>query len=157
MVIAEIAGLITAITGLVGACWAIVKYYDSKKQKRHDQIVQTLMEQNSKQDEVLKETCEVIKDTRQQLADTQEQLRAMQQAMHDDELDKLRNDLINFACKLRNGFEMSSVDYEHIHTVYDKYILMGGNSYIQLDCFPYILECEALSHQPITRPNSQDE
>lgn len=52
---------------------------------------------------------------------------------------RLRAEVLNFAEDLNNGLEKSSVAYQHIHSVYGRYIELGGNSYI-MEVFRFITE-----------------
>lgn len=52
---------------------------------------------------------------------------------------RLKAEILNFAEDLNNGLEKSSVAYQHIHSVYERYIELGGNSYI-MEVFRFITE-----------------
>ena len=56
-------------------------------------------------------------------------------------MDRMRAEIMQFVCYLRNGMIMDAAEFKHIHHVYDKYHNMGGNSYIDAD-FEYIKQKE---------------
>lgn len=53
------------------------------------------------------------------------------EAIQQNEKDRLRTEIVNFATQIRvykyEAFE--ALDFEHIANVYDKYVKLGGNSY----------------------------
>lgn len=60
-----------------------------------------------------------------------EQIGTIEGKIDDNERDRLRDVIINFASKLEQGYIPSTVEFEHIHHAYDKYHdELGGNSYI---------------------------
>jgi uncharacterized protein YpuA (DUF1002 family) len=114
-----IIGLIGALATLIGTVWGIVKYYDVKRTKAE-------AEAKTKQD------------ARDTVLDTiLKTLGNLQMQVTENEMDRLRTDIINCANKLQNGYTVTSDYLEHIHHAYDKYIAGGGNSYIE-DCMAYV-------------------
>jgi hypothetical protein len=153
-----IVGFIVAVTGLIGGIWAIVKYYDQKSTKKQEQQNQQelardnvlkdikkdlkiILDDNAQRKEEIKELKEDVNKLHVQKDEMQRQLQIMQETMNENEMDRLRNDIIDGVSKLRNGYDMSQVDLDHIHHCYDKYISKGGNSYIRT-CMEYVKEYE---------------
>lgn len=146
-----IIGLIGAVTTLVGTVWGIVKYYDVKRTKqeadaqareqKHDEMLASMVEELKciTRDNTLQH--EAIEELRQELTSVGEDIDVMQQQINENEMDRLRCDIISCVNKLQNGFTMSQADFEHIHHCYDKYIGRGGNSYIR-SCMEYVVEYE---------------
>ena len=82
-----------------------------------------------------------IEELQQEVTSLNENIDTMQQQIDENEMDRLRCDIISCVNKLQNGFTMSQADFEHIHHCYDKYISRGGNSYIE-SCMEYVVEYE---------------
>lgn len=118
-----IIGLIGACATLIGTVWGIVKYYDVKRTKAEATAKQ---EQN--------ERAAILGTILGKLDKLQEQV-------EENEMDRLRTDIINCANKLQNGYTVTSDYLEHIHHAYDKYIARGGNSYIE-DCMAFVRSYE---------------
>ena len=157
-----IVGLISAITALIGAVWGVVKYYDIKRTKEQEKREEaeesrrkSLEEREARRDELLTKIVSSLgalsEDSQTQKEDIaflhsrfdfmHDQIEQMTQTIEENEMDRLRCDIISCVNKLRNGFEMSQVDLEHIHHCYDKYRARGGNSYIE-SCMEYVFEYE---------------
>lgn len=146
-----IIGLITAIAALIGTVWGIVKYYDKKRTKqeaeakaredKHDQMLESMATELKciTRDNTLQH--DAIDQLRQEVTSLNENIDTMQQQIDENEMDRLRCDIISCVNKLQNGFTMSQADFEHIHHCYDKYIQRGGNSYIE-SCMEYVVEYE---------------
>lgn len=60
--------------------------------------------------------------------------------VRDNELDRIKAEILQFSGSLRNGLNRNETDYQHIESIYIKYVKLGGNSYIghELD---YIRQC----------------
>lgn len=144
------AGLITAIAGAIvgigGLIFGIVKWVqeintkkEAEKKRVEDQIIlegvskmiQPIKQQNEEQNKA-------IEDLRKQFVEETQNLKNLSD---NNELDRLRAEIMQFVCYLKNGMHMDSAEFKHIHKAYDKYHNMGGNSYIDED-FKYILEKE---------------
>ena len=146
-----IIGLITAIATLIGVVWGIVKYYDKKRTKqeaeakaredKHDQMLESMATELKciTRDNTLQHNA--IDQLRQEVTSLNENIDTMQQQIDENEMDRLRCDIISCVNKLQNGFTMSQADFEHIHHCYDKYVGKGGNSYIE-SCMEYVVEYE---------------
>lgn len=164
-----IVGLISAIAALIGAVWGIVKYYDSKSAKEQEKREEleaerhaALEDREAHRDHILEDIAETLvilsednQHQKEEITSLQSRLSSMheqiesitakqdgiQESIEENEMDRLRSEIINCVNKLRNGFEMSQVDLEHIHHCYDKYRARGGNSYIKA-CMEYVFEYE---------------
>ena len=146
-----IIGLITALATLIGVVWGIVKYYDIKRTKQETEA----QAREQKHDEMLAEVAKELKSIthdnslqhaaieglRQDVTTLNSNIDDMQQQIDENEMDRLRCDIISCVNKLQNGFTMSQADFEHIHHCYDKYVGKGGNSYIE-SCMEYVVEYE---------------
>ena len=152
-----VAGLITAICGGVvgigGFIFGIVKWkaeqrakaeaakkeQEDKKRKAHEKTITDTMS----------EMIQPIIDHNDEQSKAIEKLRIMhaEETQHIknlidvNEKDRLRAEIMQFVCYLRNDMVMDGAEFKHIHNVYDKYHAMGGNSYIDED-FEYIKEKE---------------
>ena len=157
-----IVGLISAVTAFIGAIWGIVKYYDAKgvkeqekREKAEAERQRAIEERETRRDEIfnnivgsLSALSEDSQDQKEEIAFLHarfdlmhDQIEQMSHTIEENEMDRLRSDIIDCVSKLRNGFEMSQVDLEHIHHCYDKYRAKGGNSYIE-SCMEYVFEYE---------------
>lgn len=146
-----IIGLISALAALIGTVWGIVKYYDVKRTKqeteaqareqKHDEMLGSIAQKLERitQDNALQHNA--IEELQQEVTSLNENIDTMQQQIDENEMDRLRCDIISCVNKLQNGFTMSQADFEHIHHCYDKYISRGGNSYIE-SCMEYVVEYE---------------
>ena len=75
------------------------------------------------------------------LRDVQNTTQILQKEIEENEVDRLRTEIIDIYNKLLNGYTLSSVEFEHVHHSYDKYKARGGNSYIK-NCMDAIEEFE---------------
>ena len=114
-----VIGLLGAVATLITTVWGIVKYYDVKHTKA---------EAEAKKEQNERSTILVTLVTK---------IDGLQKQIDENEMDRLRTDIINCVNKLQNGYTVSSDYLEHIHHAYDKYISKGGNSYIE-DCMDYV-------------------
>ena len=152
-----IAGIITAvcggIVGIGGFIFGIVKWKAEQKAKEEAARKAEEAEQKRLEEQT------ILKGVADMIAPIQEQNEAQSYAieelrlqnktemthlknlMDDNELDRLRAEIMQFVCYLRSGMNITSAEFKHIHHAYDKYHNMGGNSYIDGD-FQYILEKE---------------
>lgn len=118
-----VIGGISALAALIGAMWGIVKYYDQKRTKQ---------EENQRTKE---------RERDEQLDNIKFSLDAVKTTIDENEMDRLRSEIIQAENDLRNGLELSEVYLKHVHHSYDKYISKGGNSYI-VECMDNIKEYE---------------
>ena len=146
-----IISLILAASTLIGTVWGIVKYYDVKRTKKETEAVQ----REEERDKVLKTVAEQLKTialdnaaqhrnieiVQEEIRKINLQIQNIQEQIDENEMDRLRSDIINCVNKLQNGLTMSQADFEHIHHCFDKYISKGGNSYIQ-SCMDYVIDYE---------------
>lgn len=65
------------------------------------------------------------------------QYQNIQKTLKSMELTKLAGEVSDYAEDLRRGIEKSEISYRHISKIFDKYKILGGNSYI-LKEFEYI-------------------
>ena len=147
-----VISLILAASTLIGTIWGIVKYYDIKQTKKEQALKAKEEAEKKQQDEKLtkalnaisKDLADIKDDNAHQHAEIstlQTEVRAVKKQMDEDEMDRLRSDIIDCVNKLQNGFIMSQADFEHIHHSYDKYVSRNGNSYIA-SCMEYVTDYE---------------
>jgi hypothetical protein len=152
-----VAGIITAIcggfVGVGGFIFGIVKWKAEQKakkeaarkaeeaeQKRLEEqtilkgvadMIAPILEQNTEQSYAIDELRELH----------EEETQNIKNLIDANEMDRMRAEIMQFVCYLRNGMIMDAAEFKHIHHVYDKYHNMGGNSYIDAD-FEYIKQKE---------------
>ena len=150
-----VIALLGAVSTLIGSVWGIVKYYDQKRekeQKAKEEETNSIRRQNQKLLEAMGSTLEKLATSnaqqqedigvlKLQSAEMKEQLQDIRRENKENEVDRLRTEIIDIYNKLLNGFTLTSVDFEHVHHSYDKYVSKGGNSYIE-DCMDTIREFE---------------
>ena len=64
----------------------------------------------------------------------------LKKEVDNNELDRIRYEILQFSGSLRNGLKRSTTDYQHIEDIFKKYTSKGGNSYIMHE-MEYIREC----------------
>ena len=152
-----VAGIITAvcggIVGIGGFIFGIIKWKAEEKAKKEAARSAAEAEQRRQEEQtILKGVSSMIEPIRQQ---NEEQSNAIDElrSLHEEEtqniknlidaneMDRMRAEIMQFVCYLRNGMIMDGAEFKHIHHVYDKYHSMGGNSYIDAD-FEYIKQKE---------------
>lgn len=140
-----------AIATLIGTVWGIVKYYDVKRTKTEAENTRKEEERNNLFKEMVQKLEKIDADNNSQhehlgliqhkVDEMQTKVENIQVQIDENEMDRLRSDIINGVNKLQNGLTMSQADFEHIHHCYDKYTSKGGNSYIE-SCMDYVTEYE---------------
>ena len=158
------AGIITAIcggiVGIGGFIFGIVKWRAEQKAKkaqadaeREEQKVKLEIERKAAEEQtILKGVADMITPIIQQNEEQHyaidelrnlhaEETQNIKNLIDANEMDRMRAEIMQFVCYLRNGMIMDGAEFKHIHHVYDKYHNMGGNSYIDAD-FEYILQKE---------------
>ena len=146
-----IISLIVAISTLIGTVWGIVKYYDVKRTKQEAEKIRKEEERDNILKNVVTQLTAISLDNaaqhrnieivQEEIGKINLQAQNIQEQIDENEMDRLRSDIINCVNKLQNGLTMSQADFEHIHHCFDKYINRGGNSYIQ-SCMDYVIEYE---------------
>ena len=143
---------------LIGAIWGIVRYYDKKKterakeqaklEKERTELLQSMAQQLKEVVAVNKAQKEDIAAMHKDISKIQEQLKQVQKEAQDtrktieeNEMDRLRSDIILYQNQLENGMGLNQQALMHVHHCYDKYTSKGGNSYIE-GCMDYIKEYE---------------
>ena len=148
-------GLITGAAGLIGTIWGIIKYYDQKKEKKEQQKEKQQLQQQEEHIKVVAALSKGVtqltnlvhaqqkenKNIQNHIDNMQDQMQEMMLAIEENEMDRLRTDIVDCVSKIRNGYDVSPIDLEHIHHAYDKYKSKGGNSYIE-SCMSLIKEYE---------------
>ena len=133
-------GLIGAVCALIGAIWAIVKYYDEKKTKQENQrqekidkictLVEKVERDNTSQQEALRHMRDDLIVIQEDVTNIHEQLHLQQHNIHDNEIHRLQTAIVDFADKLRAGQSVSLMNFQYIFSQYEKYHSMGGNTFI---------------------------
>lgn len=138
--------LITAIAGALigigGFVFGIIKWRDERRERRNSK------KRQSTQDFVAEKINEAIVPIKDELA-------KLQETVKDNELNRLRSEIMIFVHELKNGQFIDGADFEHIHKAYDRYHAMGGNSYIDGD-MQFILRCEKEILKKINNNNNNN-
>ena len=148
IVLAIIAGL----GGIIGSVWGIVKYYDQKRERRESNISKEKQAQTEaihKMSEKLDALCAKMMQQEndssklhQQLAIVESTLQTVIKKLDENETDRLRTDIIDCVGKIRNGWDITQVELDHVHHAYDKYVNeLKGNSYV-VNCMEFINDFE---------------
>lgn len=69
-----------------------------------------------------------------------DKVNSLKKEVDNNELDRIRYEILQFSGSLRNGLKRSTTDYQHIEDIFKKYTSKGGNSYIMHE-MEYIREC----------------
>ena len=69
-----------------------------------------------------------------------EKVNNLKREVDQNELDRIKYEILQFSGSLRNGLKRSETDYLHIESIFTKYRGKGGNTYI-LHEMEYIREC----------------
>ena len=64
----------------------------------------------------------------------------LKQEVDNNEIDRIKYEILQFSGSLRNGLKRTEVDYQHIEAIFTKYKNKGGNTYIMHE-MEYIREC----------------
>ena len=151
-------GGFTGLAALIGAIWAVVKYYDKKKTAREDQLkareqerdellrqlsnkLETVITINNEQKEDIEELHRSNEAIQTTLTDVQRHAQDTRKTIDENEMDRLRGEIINCQNQLENGSGITQQMLQHVHHCYDKYHSKGGNSYID-SCMETITDYE---------------
>ena len=174
---------ITAITGLIGALWAIVKYYDKKRTRREElrheeekakaaaesaqrkqwieSLIQPLHDTNERQCraiESLEANYHTLKDQVNNLGsllgEAQAQLAAEHERIDANEQNRLQTAIMDFAMQLRNGAVVDLNGFNYICHAYDRYKILHGNSFIDSE-MEYITKKK--EEWDLTHPDGEEE
>ena len=69
-----------------------------------------------------------------------EKVNNLKREVDQNELDRIKYEILQFSGSLRNGLKRSETDYLHIESIFTKYRSKGGNTYIVHE-MEYIREC----------------
>lgn len=153
-----IIGAISALGALIGAVWGIVKYYDQKRTKEQEKkeareeerynqladiykVAEKIHQGYEAQHKEIVKLQQDVSHIKEQIIEVNTKIDQTQETMNENEMDRLRSDIINCVDKIENGFSISEADLLHIHHDYDKYSSNGGNSYIE-SCMDFVREYE---------------
>ena len=135
-----LVSLIVAVTGLISAVWAILKYYDIKREKKQtqsDNFMKEMRDENKEQstkiDSLITRTTRVeteLGNLKDDLASVHEQLNAQEYDIQDNEMNRLQTAIMDFASALRAGHPETLNSFNYIFHAYDKYKSLGGNSFV---------------------------
>ena len=64
----------------------------------------------------------------------------LRKEVNNNEIDRIKYEILQFSGSLRNGLKRTEVDYQHIEMIFTKYKNKGGNSYIMHE-MEYIRDC----------------
>lgn len=157
-----IAGIITAVcggfVGVGGFIFGIVKWKAEQRARKEATRKADEAEQRRREEQtILKGVSDMINPILQQNEEQsaaidelrtlhEEETQNIKNLIDDNERDRMRAEIMQFVCYLRNDMIMDGAEFTHIHHVYDKYHAMGGNSYIDGD-FEYIKQKEREFHE----------
>lgn len=134
-----LAPTIVAVGGVLGTIFGWVKYLHSRRDNKIEDRLSAKLDSSIEQVKIQNEQQSELID---KLDRTQrEEANSIKKVIHENEMDRLRTEIMIFTCNLRNGMKMDGADFHHIHRAYDKYKKLGGNSYIDAD-MAYIKEKE---------------
>lgn len=135
-----IVSLIVAITGLISAVWGIVKYYDTKREKKQteaDTFMKEMREENKQQsikiDSLITKTIGLeddLNNLKTDVTNVHTRLDNQENNIHDNEMNRLQTAIMDFAASLRNGNTATLNSFNYIFHAYDKYKALGGNSFV---------------------------
>lgn len=69
-----------------------------------------------------------------------EKVNNLKKEVDENEIDRIKYEILQFSGSLRNGLKRTETDYQHIETIFTKYKKKGGNSYIMHE-MEFIREC----------------
>lgn len=69
-----------------------------------------------------------------------DKVNTLKSEVDNNELDRIKYEILQFSGSLRNGLKRSETDYMHIEAIFTKYRSKGGNTYIMHE-MEYIREC----------------
>ena len=135
-----VVSLIVAVTGLISAVWAILKYYDTKREKKQtqsDKFMKEMRDENKEQstkiDSLITRTTRVeteLSNLKDDLANVHEQLNAQECDIQDNEMNRLQTAIMDFPSALRAGQPETLNSFNYNFHAYDKYKSLGGNSFV---------------------------
>lgn len=135
-----IVSLIVAVTGLISALWGIIKYYDTKRDKKQQEqniFMQEMRDENKAQsqkiDKLFNKTSGLeneVNNLKTDVSNVHEQLRSQESNIHENEMNRLQTAIMDFASSLRNGNSATLNSFNYIFHAYDKYKMLGGNSFV---------------------------
>lgn len=135
-----IVSLIVAVTGLISALWGIIKYYDTKRDKKQQEqniFMQEMRDENKVQsqkiDKLFNKTSGLeneVNNLKTDVSNVHEQLRSQESNIHENEMNRLQTAIMDFAASLRNGNSATLNSFNYIFHAYDKYKMLGGNSFV---------------------------
>ena len=67
----------------------------------------------------------------------------LSKTINNNEIDRIKYEILSFANMIKNDYIPDQTEFKHIHEIYDKYISLGGNSYIKTK-MKYIEKMEEL-------------
>lgn len=74
------------------------------------------------------------------IKDIDDKVNNLKKEVDENEIDRIKYEILQFSGSLRNGLKRTETDYQHIETIFTKYKKKGGNSYIMHE-MEYIREC----------------
>lgn len=146
------------LAALIGAVWGIVRYYDKKKTEREQrqqelelertkllqsmslQLAEVVAVNKAQKDDISAMHSDISK-IQKQLKEVQKEAQDTRKTIEENEMDRLRSDIILYQNQLENGMGLNQQALMHVHHCYDKYTSKGGNSYIE-SCMDYIRDYE---------------
>lgn len=150
--IQQISGIIILITTTMGAVLAVIEKSQSIKWRPLSKLFG--LDSLSNEVNAIRTDIETIKISQSDIKNSISEIKTEQVAIKkeqsimkaeqkDTSLDNYRAEIMQFASMLKNDYVPDSIEFQHIHNVYDKYIAKGGNSYIH-GVMDYIVNIERL-------------
>ena len=81
-----------------------------------------------------------LKPITNEITNINERINDLKEEQKQNELDRIRYEILQFSGSLRNGLKRTENDYQHIEEIFEKYEKKGGNSYIHSE-MDFIRNC----------------
>lgn len=81
-----------------------------------------------------------LKPITNEITNINERINDLKEEQNQNELDRIRYEILQFSGSLRNGLNRTQNDYQHIEEIFEKYEKKGGNSYIHSE-MEFIRDC----------------
>ena len=81
-----------------------------------------------------------LKPITNEITNINERINDLKEEQKQNELDRIRYEILQFSGSLRNGLKRTENDYQHIEEIFEKYEKKGGNSYIHSE-MEFIRDC----------------
>lgn len=136
-----IVSLITALGTFIGTVWGIIQYYDKKRDRNIETLINNAVKPINEKLDLLDSQHKdrdrqitIIQNSQESLQadlnDMRKELDTQSETIYDNEMNRLQTTIMNYAQDLRNGHRMTLNSYNYLCHAYDRYKSLGGNSYV---------------------------